>query len=456
MIAFKRSFPWLSWRSVGSPSLPPRQLEPLREFVYLDEVSLASLLASQKGELTENTTSQTGSQLDSEIGSKISANSPVGPSAEVQSRFQTTNSTSLQTVRKANAQSLFRELHKLDFLRKMKPVEVLQSAKTLEEAYAGTFAGAVYHEQDLHRGDLLEVKVKLSASWIFQISTMVAEFSEMFDENPVAFMKHVNFLDIYQAKQANKIIGKLLAGLIPVDGVVSDYVVVEEGGKRHVAHRDIIRDLDVPVQLLRIVGVTEHLAYWKDIRRVLFSENEFTVLCRLSQSGIQSDWNPIKASDIFKDFAPDLAHQIESATRLAMLQSAMGQVNDRPDIRTSQMALALVRYKDILLGKSSSSLSEEQLVDLDRHIAEVPIENDTAEGQRASFAIVKDLVVERTGLKIDPDSDLRAREKARSDLNLPLFSLPRERSQATISAEPCEAKEDKNYLLDVEVVAIYW
>lgn len=456
MIRFKRQFPWVT-RSVANPeAMLSGQTEPLREFVYLDEVSLASLLASQKGEITENITSQSGDQSIAEVGGKIASNTPLMPSGELNSRFQTTNSSSLQTVRKANAQSLFRELHKLDYLRKIKPVEVSDSATSMDDLRASRFGQVVHQESDLKRGDLVEFKVRLSASWIFQMSTMVAEFSEMFDESPTLFMGHVKFTDLYQAKNANKIISKLLAGLIPVDGVVSDYVVVCDGTDKLIAHRDAVSRLDTDHRPLRIVGVTDHLAYWKDIRRVLFADNEFTMLCRLSKSGIQNDWNPIKVADIFREFAPDLSQQIETASKAAMVQSAAGQRDERVEPVPSQLALALVRYKDLLLSEMEHNVADDELSELDRLISSLPLENTSAEGQRAAFARVKGLIEVSTQRQIDSSVDFAARETVRKNLDLPLFPRTKTQEDQPPMIESTMVQERESNLLDVEVVAIYW
>ena len=353
------------------------------------------------------------------------------PSAEVSSRFQTTNSNSLQTVSKATAQSRFRELHKFEYLRKIRPVKVVKSATSLDNLKDGDFKHTCYKASDLKRGDLVEFKVQLSASWIFQISTMVAEFSEMFDQSPTIFMESVNFRDLYQAKNANKIISKLLAGLIPVDGVVSDYVVIDDGEEKVIVHRDAISDLPIENSALRIVGVTEHLAYWKDIRRVLFADNEFTMLCRLSRSGVQNDWNPIKVADIFRDFAPDLARQIETSSRAAMTQSASTKRADIVEPIAAQLAL-------------------------DRSIAALLLENTSAEGQRAAFAKVKALIEASTQLEIDPSVDFDAREAVRRNLDLPLFPRSQTYNHETKISESSTFEEEPRNLLDVEVIAIYW
>lgn len=456
MIRLQRKFPWVTRRASKPEGELAKRREPLREFVYLDEVSLSSLLASQKGEITENTTVQSSDEFITEVSSGTSLGGSGLPSVELNSRFQTTNSNALQTVRKATAQSRFRELYKLEHLRKIQPVDILDQAKTIDEIFSPKFTGAVYKESELERGDLVEFKVELSASWIFQISTMIAEFSDMFDENPSMFMENIRFSDLYQAKNANKIINKLLAGLIPVDGVVSDYLVVSNGGDRYLVQKDVIKDLEVESSSIRIVGVTEHLAYWKDIRRILFANNEFKMLCRISKSGIQNTWNPIKVADIFKEFAPDMAIQIESASRNAMLQSTKHQVSERLIPTHAQMAVALARYADALLCRAGITLTIEQRSSLDREVAEMPFDDISAEGQRFAFTRIRMLIEQFTSLVINPDDDLNIREYIRRDLGIPLFP-------STVKEETNEGEEIiedahgvENNFLDVEVIAIYW
>lgn len=456
MIRFKRQFPWIGRKKVISSLGPEERSEPLREFVYLDEVSLGSLLASQKGEITENITSQMGKEQIAEIGGKISASGPMLPSAELNSRFQTTNSNALQTLRKATAQSLFRELHKLPGLRKIQPIQIIEEAQSFEELFSDDFANAVHKAEGLIRGDMVEFKVKLSASWIFQISSMVAEFSEMFDESPVLFIDNVNFRDLYQAKNANKIITKLLAGLIPVDGIVSDYVVSQNGIDKFIVHKDAIKGLGVDFSPLRIVGVTDHLAYWKDIRRILFADNEFTMLCRLSKDGIQQDWNPIKVADIFKEFAPDLAKQIEVSSRNAMLQSANSQSDEIPEPANARLHLALMRYQDRLLERIDRCLTVDEATDLDREIAALHVEGTTAEGQRSAFAAVKAMIENCTGQSIDSAADLELRESIRKSFDISLFPPSSQRRRIAADGGEPETQFEKANLLDVEVVAIYW
>ena len=81
---------------------------PLREFVYLDEVTLRSLLASQTGAVTDQVSSAITQAEQAELTGKISASAGVAKS-EVGSRYQTSNTQNIQTSRKAIVQSLFKE-----------------------------------------------------------------------------------------------------------------------------------------------------------------------------------------------------------------------------------------------------------------------------------------------------------------------------------------------------------
>ncbi|MBF7015659.1 hypothetical protein QUC32_28715 (plasmid) [Novosphingobium resinovorum] len=455
-LAFSSIFPYLGLKSTSQSSNIENSKAPLREFIYLDEISLSSLLASQKGEITDNITAKSEVALLAESGGKISAKSAVGPAAEITSRFQSTNSNAIQTVRKANAQSLFRELHMLQNLRKIQPETAVNLPDSMDILFSNPEEYSAYKSTDLKRGDLLEFRVRLSASWIFQISSMIAEFSDMFDDSPTMFIENVKFSDLYNAKNANKIINRLLAGLIPIDGIASDYSVVLDGKEEYIVDNRALENFDIETAPLKIVGVTEHSAYWKDIRRVLFAENEFTVLCRLSKSGLQSDWNPIKAADIFRDFVPDLAKQIEESSKMAMLASTDSSPNGGSEPLNNQLLMALIKYKEIILSSLVKKISDTASDNIDRSIALRNFVFETAEGQRAAFSQVKAVIEDVSGEIIAPEADFSARERARKALNLPLFPDFAKSKDSQFTPTPVMLDSKRSRMLDVEVVAIYW
>jgi hypothetical protein len=82
---------------------------PLREFVYLDEVSLTSLLVSQRDTIPEHVTSGRSVSEQAEISAKASVDA-VAAKAESATRYQTANSSSVESSRKAVVQTLFNKL----------------------------------------------------------------------------------------------------------------------------------------------------------------------------------------------------------------------------------------------------------------------------------------------------------------------------------------------------------
>jgi hypothetical protein len=120
------------------------------------------------------------------------------------------------------------------------------------------------------------------------------------------------------------------------------------------------------------------------------------------------------------------------------------------------MAVALARYKDILLSGMEHSVTDEEVSDMDRAILLLPLENTSAESQRAAFGHVKALIEKSTHQQIDASVDLAARETVRRNLDLPLFPRSETRQNQSPEIESAVIDERDSNLLDVEVVAIYW
>ena len=86
---------------------------PLREFVYLDEVSVYSILASRKdGIATEFTESQTAS-LNSEVGSSIGVGFGASK-ANLNAKMHAGHTQGSQVLRKAIIQTSFKELYDIE------------------------------------------------------------------------------------------------------------------------------------------------------------------------------------------------------------------------------------------------------------------------------------------------------------------------------------------------------
>jgi hypothetical protein len=426
---------------------------PLREFVYLDEVSLTSLLVSQRDTIPEHVTSGKSVSEQVEISAKASVDA-VAAKAESATRYQTANSSSVESSRKAVVQTLFNELRddaKLPIALRddaVGPVPIPVDGATEDEGHRG------WRGEDLLRGQLIELEVVLEVDPVFKLGTMVSEFSAMAAEYPqMAGPSGLAMLD--EIEPVQKVLDRLLAGLIPIRATACNYVVATVNGHEYVVRSGTASELGVPVRPLEIVGVTEHIGYWKDIRRVLFSSGQFKLLCRVARPGLHETWTPVKVAHLFGDVAPSLVEQIDTLSRAG--------TTGLDGLASGQSHLALVRalaeYADQIASMTNQGLQPSAAVELIEIAARV-FDEASPSAQRQAFAAVRELIVaENSDRALTPEQDLDARRIARERAGLPV--LPGGSVVATADSTPervADASADTVVakLIDVEVVAIYW
>lgn len=433
----------------AAPNQPATR--PLREFVYLDEVSLRSLLSSQTGGVTDSTSRETRSSIEAELGSRVEAGAPTIAKSEVSSRFQTSNSSSIQTLRKATVQSWFAELLAVANLRKIKPVSEAYRAEDLADIRLQPDPSLAVAASGLLRGDVIEFEATLEADPVFRLGTMATEFAGMAEDFPDMFGTAETLGHLRAMLPANKILQRLLAGLIPVRGQARDHVVIEIEGEDYVVHRKLIEGHKIETRPLELVGVTEHLAYWKDIRRVLFSDGVFTILARISRPGLHDSWTPVKLADLFSQIAPGLVAQISSASRMPMTTAG----GETPQVSKADLNLetALKLYAKELFDHAGKVPTKAQMPMLDQLCEARRDRSASVSDQRTAFRQVRDRVSELISLELSAEADLRLRTTAREQAGLSLFPTAQ---AATISRPAASPDGPRSRLLDVEIIAVYW
>lgn len=448
--AVKKLWPFKRKGEVNAPDPSER---PLREFVYLDEVSLRSLLSSKTGGVTESTSQESRSIIEAELGSRLEAGTPGLAKSEVSSRFQTSNSSSIQTSRKATVQSWFVELLALPGLRKIfptvpdEPVDMIDHIKTL------TSRSTAIRALELCRGDLVEFQATLVADPVFRLETMVTEFAGMAEDYPEMFGSGETIAQLESVLPVNKVLQRLLAGLIPVRARALHHVVIEIDGEEFVVHRRLIEGHAVASRPLEIVGVTEHLAYWKDIRRVLFSDGVFNILARISRPGLHDSWTPVKLADLFSQLAPGLVAQISEASLIPVkppVDSAVAVSKLEQDFEE-----ALKLYAQRLASHFEKSLTEAQAQNIDRLCERLRTQSSSLSDQRSAFRQVGNEVSALLGVDITSDQDLALRNSVRDEVGLSWFPMLGAKDAKPQARQPPRQVTDER-LLDVEIVAIYW
>ncbi|KRE76668.1 hypothetical protein ASG79_17735 [Arthrobacter sp. Soil761] len=421
---------------------------PLREFVYLDEVSLKSLLVSQQGELATEFTDQNVLVEQAEISSKISA-APKGMGAEIGSRFQSTSTLGRQTLRKSVAQSQFKTLLELDSVDiRFRSNGQRGSSVSLEDLKQEDETAHSVRVDRLRRGDLVELEVELTADPIYRFNLTMAELSDLATKYP-EMMNTPGAADVMeQMGPVSKMLEQLLVGLVPIRARCLNLALVEHDGNSHVVRKPDAEALGLATQPIDVVGVTDLDQYWKDVRRVLFAHGSFKMLCRVARDGLHEEWSPVKGAEVLSEIAPQFPGLLEAAGRT--------EYGVPKDARTEKQRQALVKalklFATKLLDLSIPPHPWSQCDGLDALIAEQSDRASSASGQREAFDAVAELVTRVAAVSPTPAQIQEFRMFARETEKL-RFSL---NQMPTESVESIQKPRGPERLLDVEIVAIYW
>lgn len=422
-----------------------RSRAALREFVYLDEVSVFSLLASRLGPIATEFTENQRASLKADLGG-------IAGSAE----------TGSQVLRKSTVQTSFKELYELErnslALRpvdqrvRIPRVNDIQHAIAIKDVLIAD--GWMIDPKALRRGNLVEAEVQLEASDIFRVSSVLSTILEIIDENPAMF--GVESANLTQGKAAGRVLDKLLVGLVPVTGVAVDYEVVAVENKEWIVHKSLLAAISDSNSLqpypLYVVGVAEQSLFWKDVRRVLFSNARFRVLCRLAQDELKQSWTPVKLANILDLVKPGLGDQIDTLGSTVLASMVNASATDERADRKRLVENALIRYGILLAEHHNREISV-----LDISAAAIPSEDqsinfDTLEGRRRAFNQVSTFLTGRFNIVFDPLVVAQYRAVALLEAGLDIRGKPLPSDTATTALDNPSEKR----FLDSELVAIYW
>ena len=462
MSPFKRLRAWRHRRNHAREAR--KQPGTPREFVYLDEVSVYSLLASRKGAIaTEFTESQTAS-LNSDVGGSMGGGFGV-TKAEVRSRIEAAQSRTSQVLRKAIVQTSFKELHDLERpglglagARDNSGTPNVRSLSDLErDLELHLSAGHVIAPQTLGRGGLIEVEVVLEADPIFRVSAIITTIREILEENLQLFSVE-NVGQLAEMRAIGRLLESLLGDLVPIRATLVDFRVAEIGGREYLVHRDVFDQFDEPGDAalceVVVVGVAERDLFWKDIRRVLFSGSRFTVFCRLGGEGLQDRWRPIKLMDVLHDIHPVFGEQIGhlGETALHAMEVAV-DASQQPHSLSGEGEDALLRRYVTMLAEIHGQVPDPaELVDLVAAVQRPTGWTETVDGRRPVLAEVTRRVDSALGVETTPESACHLRVAAVWDAGLGHPGSGGSQAPAPPSTRIGAAVR----FLDAEIIAIYW
>lgn len=423
-----------------------QQEATLREFVYLDEVSVYSLLASRLGPLAAEFTDTETASLKVEVAGS-------GAGTEMGS----------QVLRKSIVQTSFKELYELEVSSlAMRPTDLqvkLPTTSHVDDLVAKKEIlmadGWLIDPEDLLRGSLAELEVQLESEDIFRASSIVSVALDIIDANPEMF--GVDSATLAQAKTAGKVLEKLLVGLVPVSGLAVDYNIVRILDKEWIVHRKLlnqIRDIEPSsVYPLYIVGVADQSLFWKDVRRILFANARFRVLCRVAQNGIRDSWKPVKLAQILDLVKPGLGAQLDELGSMVLASMITASARDQNYDRKRLVRDTLIRYSELVGERYGTRITIEELSAaglLSEHQCD---SFGTLEERRNAFDQIVEFVKDRGGGELDPLQVAQLRGIALQEAGLDLLGNP---MPIVTASDTGTMRSATKRFLDSEFVAIYW
>lgn len=424
-----------------------RQKANLREFVYLDEVSVYSLIASKLGPIATEFTNTETTSLKAEVGS-------VGGSLDIGS----------QVLRKSIVQTTFKELYELELdsfvIRsipdKLAPPrrdhfnDIMSMTETLRDQ------GWIVDPEKLARGQLLEMEVQLDADDIFRVSTVISSILEIIEQNPEMFGIDSDG-KVALVKSVGHILEKLLVGLVPICGQATEYEIVQVEGKEWIINRKLLTTFPSserpPSRALYVVGVAEQSLFWKDVRRILFSKARFKVLCRLAQDGIQDSWTPVKLAQVLDLVVPGLSTQIDMLGPSLLTSMVKATESNQAIDRKRLMHDALTGYAVLLAKHYGRSISTEELSEAGLPSDQQCHSFGSQKERREAFNEIATFVLQRLCIDREPMIVAEYRAVALMDAGLDLLGQP---MTFMASNDVTVATSSENRFLDSEFVAIYW
>ena len=436
----------------------------LREFVYLDEVSVYSLIASRLGPIAAEFTDTETSSLQSEIGSSIGAGVGIAK-VDVNSKILNNQTNGSQVLRKSIVQTTFKDLYEyeLDSLSiqpipgDLKPPKIHNIDELLAATRTSVDRYWIVDPINLSRGELFELEVQLEADPIFRVNAVASAILEILEEDAETFGLDANG-DLNQMKSVGRILEKLLGGLVPISGKAIDYCVVELEGKEWIVNRKLLQDLpstDQPITYpVFVVGVAEQALFWKDLRRILFSNARYRVLCRIGQTGLQTSWTPVKLAHVLESVIPGFTSQINSvgsnalATMIDSNKAAQGTT-----LKQQLMHDALVNYAELITNHFQIELTPQDKDQIKLLAVQHCDSFGTQKARLEAFESIATHLIENFKIKAEPIMFAQYRASALENAGLDLAGKPIPLVPADNTISPT-VPHDR--FIDSEFVAIYW
>lgn len=434
---------WFRRRHPTARALPRGVSGSMREFVYLDEIAVTSLVSSLLGSVAEGSTESLTREFLAEVSTSQDARVPGFYQGSVGGKVGGKSGSSLSTQRKANIQASFGELEvalKERYVLKVPeslPRNFEASPKSLDRALDARHAVNV---RDLARGKPFTLNVELELDESYSILALVETFSEFAKESEL--IGHAAAEALSPAQAVGRILRMMMGGLVPLVCPTPGLRAVTRDSEEYVMPADLAEMLggEWHVAELRVVAICEEAAFWKDIRRVGFERGEYRVTGRVARDSLQSSWSPIKMSDVVRRYFPEVATQLDALP--AIMSESMRSAKSVPT-PSGAITAALLDFSLRLAHSHKRELDPDTMSRL-LEVPEAGASYETPDEWRPAFDRAASILGDDWGLQFTSEELLEARAMM---LNPRIQPPP----QVPASPPPREVR-----YLEADVIAIHW
>jgi|GEM_PF-5206907 len=436
-----------------------REIGELREFVYLDENSLVSLIASRDGAIADEIKETSKSMLSAGASGGLAVGNNVISKANLGFDMSTSSTSGAETTFKLVAQSRFKAFYDSESAN-----EAILSLAVLQPVERDDKGSLVVNDKnslavkDLRRGTLVEFEMTPEAERMFSVTTIFAEIASALDDTSLTPAEKKNLGAGFQndAVFGMQLLKKLQLGLIPIEGYVPGLSVITVDHSNYVIQTpetdSPLVDPTYALRPLRIVAMAQSGNFWKDFRRVLYSKQPYRVLARLSGSTLLADWNTMPLVDVMKTLEGNAFEPLYAA--LDELRTSELNSTTVLDPASIQALRNMYEYYGLQLMKKCAPKKRDSKK-LSDFIGKLDISGATAPEQSKAFQEITSFITKNytPNEPLEGQTLHRLRAQARNKYSIGIDGIAVAETKSSI---PVSNTTDESATVEVDLVAMYW
>ena len=266
--------------------------KPLREFIYLDETSVVSLLASLEGEITDSLITRSES-VNRELGKSKKGISYKGVGYDRVNESETLDRSGSETIQRSVIQSRFDELYE-----SRQNQLLLPSEEGLDV-------------EDIKRSKIIELEGYINVAESYRVFKILEYLANTF-EDIEEFGESSEDISYEEIEAISGFLSSLFGDQVPVKIDAANYRIVED----RIQH---VQDLDSPEEgeSISVVAYLNRDSLWDDPLTVFSDNVEFTIYGRVITDEV--NWTPLRLTRVLEEHFPDQARQVNMALKDALL-----------------------------------------------------------------------------------------------------------------------------------------